>query len=92
MASFTSAVLGVDSRCSTRTLPFSYSVIQADLARGMPSTGYLVLCPTNTLHYSDTVQSLFVSDIEHFVSQTDAEGCVKNHRLSEGLKARVSVI
>jgi hypothetical protein len=44
------------------------------------------------LHYSDAVQSLFAMDIERFGSQTDAKGCVKNHRLSEGLKARVSVI
>jgi len=26
----------------------------------------LVLCFRNTLHYSDAVQSLFASDIEHF--------------------------
>jgi hypothetical protein len=41
---------------------------------------------------SEGVQSLFASDIEHFGSQTDAERRVKNHRLSEGLTARVSVI
>ena len=46
---------------------------------------FIVLCPRNALDYSDAVQSLFVS-------QTDAERRVKNHRLSEGLKARVSVI
>jgi hypothetical protein len=51
----------------------------------------LVSCLRNTLHYSDAVQGLFASDIEHFGSQTDAERRVKNHRLFEGLKARVSV-
>ena len=56
------------------------------------SKDHLVSCPRNTSHYSDAVQSLFASDIEHFGSQTDAERRVKNHRLSEGLKARVSVI
>jgi hypothetical protein len=49
-------------------------------------------CLRNTLHESDAVQSLFVSDIEHFGSQTVAERRVKNHRLYEGLRARVSVI
>jgi hypothetical protein len=56
------------------------------------SLDHLVSCPRNTLHYSDTGQSLFASDIEHFGSQADAERRVKNHRLSEGLTARVSVI
>jgi hypothetical protein len=51
-----------------------------------------VLYLRSTLHYSGPVQGLFASDIEHFGSQADAEGCVKNHRLSEGRKARVSVI
>jgi hypothetical protein len=55
-------------------------------------TTLLVSCPRNTLPYWDTSKSLFQSDIEHFGSQTDAEGCVKNRRLSEGLRARVSVI
>ena len=61
------------------------------LARDM-TPQHLVSCPRNTLHDSDLVESLFQSDIEHFGSQTDAERRVKNHRLSEGLKARVSVI
>ena len=56
------------------------------------NTVQLVSCLRNTLHYSDAVQSLFASDIEHFGRQTDAEWRVKNHRLSEGLRARVSVI
>jgi len=34
----------------------------------------------------------FARDFEHFGSQTDAERPVKNHRLSEGLKARLSVL
>ena len=34
----------------------------------------------------------FASDIEHFGSQTPGKRSVKNHKLFEGLKARVFVI